>query len=390
MRSGVERNSPLLVHQSVSRMTSLPCIIIGGGPAGAACAIELARKGRRAIVLERTRSAHHKVCGEFISAEARSLIAALGVDIRALGATDVKSLSLACAVEVPIVDLPFSAAGLSRWRLDEELLQAATHAGVEVVRGATVTRLDAAADSIAVHASGRQFRAASVVLATGKHDLRGCMRPRGCMTSFKLHLRVSAANAAKLRNLVHLTIFPGGYGGACLVEGGIVAMCWVMEQELLRRIGAAWQAQAIHLSLQSDFFGDLLAHAQALWEKPVAVAAIPYGFVRRRAICQSIYPVGDQLAVIPSYTGDGISIALHSGIAAARAIVNGTPAGEFQHTMTAGLRPQMMWAKASDLLLNTSAGQRLGAVMGKLLPSAMPRLIPFVINATRLRSFDPR
>jgi flavin-dependent dehydrogenase len=374
----------------MARMTSLPYIIVGGGPAGAACALELARNGRRVIVLEKTRTAHHKVCGEFISAEAQTLIAYLGVDIWALGATEVKSLSLACGVEVPIVDLPFGAAGLSRLRLDEALLRVATQAGIEVVRGATVTRLDAAAGTIVVHTSGRQFHAARVVLATGKHDLRGCLRPRGFMTSFKLQLLVSAANAAMLRNLVHLTIFPGGYAGACLVEGDIVTICWVIEQELLSKIGAAWQAQASHLSLQSEFFGDLLAHAQALWEKPAAVAAIPYGFVRKRAISQSIYPIGDQLAVIPSYTGDGISIALHSGIAAARAILNETPAGEFQHTITAGLRPQMMWAKAGNLLLCTSAGQRLSAVMAKVLPSAAPRLIPFVINATRLRGFDPR
>jgi flavin-dependent dehydrogenase len=371
-------------------MTSLPHIIVGGGPAGAACALELARNGRRVIVLEKTRNAHHKVCGEFLSAEAQALIAYLGVDIWALGATEVNSLSLVCGTDFPIVDLPFRAAGLSRFRLDEALLAAAAHAGIEVVRGATVTRLEAATGSIVVHTPGRRFHAARVAFATGKHDLRGCMRPKGSMASFKLQLSVSAATAIMLRNLVHLTIFPGGYVGACLVEGGIVTICWVIEQELLSKIGAAWQAQASHLSLQSEFFGDLLAHAQALWEKPAAVAAIPYGFLRRHAISPFIYPIGDQLAVIPSYTGDGMSIALHSGIAAARAILNETPAGEFQHTMISELSPQMMWARAGNLLLSTSAGQRLSAVMAKVLPYAAPRLIPFVINATRLRGFDPR
>jgi flavin-dependent dehydrogenase len=368
---------------------SLPCIIIGGGPAGAACALELARKGRRVIVLEKTRTAHHKVCGEFVSAEAKSLLAGLGVNIWALGATEVKSLSFACGVEVPVIDLPFTAAGLSRFCLDEALLRAAADAGAEVVRGTTVTRLDAG-DSIVVHTSGKDFRAGTVVLATGKHDLRGCKRPRGCMIAFKLHARVSAASAATLRNLVHLTVFPGGYAGACLVEDGIVAICWVVEQELLDRLSTAWQAQAGHLSAQSDFYGDLLTHAQVLWEKPLAVAAIPYGFVRKRVISQSVYPIGDQLAVIPSYTGDGISIALHSGIAAAHAIADGTPADEFQHTITAGIRWQMVWARASNLLLSSAAGQHLSVFMAKALPSVSARIIPFVINATRLRDFDPR
>ncbi len=213
------------------------------------------------------------------------------------------------------------------------------------------------------------------------------MRPRGLMTSFKLHLRVGPTNAAALRNLVHLTIFPGGYAGACLVERDIVAICWVVERELLKKIGAAWQAQSRHLSVQSEFYGKLLAHAQPLWEKPIAVAGIPYGFVRKRAISRSIYPIGDQLAVIPSYTGDGISIALHSGIAAARAIVNGTPANEFQDTMAARLRPQMRWARLGNVLLSTSAGQRLSAGMARALPFAAARVILFAVNATRLTDF---
>src|SRR5260370_37599146 len=99
----------------------LPCIIVGGGPAGAACAIELARNGRHVIVLEKTRTAHHKVCGEFISAEACDLIADLGVNIWKLGATEVKALSFACGVEFPRIDLPFTAAGLSRFTLAQAL-----------------------------------------------------------------------------------------------------------------------------------------------------------------------------------------------------------------------------------------------------------------------------
>ena len=97
------------------------------------------------------------------------------MNIWALGATEVKSLSFVCGVEVPVIDLPFTAAGLSRFCLDEALLRAAADAGAEVVRGTTVTSLDAG-DSIVVRTSGKEFRAATVVLATGKHDLRGCKR----------------------------------------------------------------------------------------------------------------------------------------------------------------------------------------------------------------------
>ena len=44
--------------------------------------------------------------------------------------------------------------------------------------------------------------------------------------------------------------------------------------------------------------------------EPVAISAIPFGYLRRDAIGDRVYPVGDQPAVIASYTGDGTSLAL--------------------------------------------------------------------------------
>ena len=54
-------------------------IAVGGGLAGAAFALELARNGARVVVLERSRAAHLKVCGDFLSAEALDLLAYLGI-----------------------------------------------------------------------------------------------------------------------------------------------------------------------------------------------------------------------------------------------------------------------------------------------------------------------
>ena len=66
---------------------ALPAIAVGGGLAGAAFALTLARAGRRVVVLERSRGPRHVVCGEFLSEEAQVVLWSLGVDLRALGAT---------------------------------------------------------------------------------------------------------------------------------------------------------------------------------------------------------------------------------------------------------------------------------------------------------------
>ena len=44
-------------------------LILGGGVAGCAAAIALARKGQSVTLIEREPTPRHKVCGEFLSGE---------------------------------------------------------------------------------------------------------------------------------------------------------------------------------------------------------------------------------------------------------------------------------------------------------------------------------
>ena len=263
---------------------TLPAIAVGGGLAGAAFAIELARSGRRVLVLERSRGPHHAVCGEFLSEEAQVVLGSLGLDLQALGATTHHPLPpgqgrapgnrRACRLPPP----DFLASGSTR-----RCSAAAARAGAEVVRGAFVTGIELGDGAIAVRTEGRVWPASVVALATGKHPLRGFARPAGSMVGFKLHLEPTSAAARDLAGIVQLVFFRGGYVGACLVEDGILSVAWVMQDHLVRTVGSDWPAQRAHLSRQSSLIGDLLAGARPLFARPVATAAIPYGFLRTQA-----------------------------------------------------------------------------------------------------------
>ena len=128
----------------------LPVIAIGGGLAGAAFALELARNGYRVIVLERSRGPRHTVCGEFLSEEAQVVLDWFGLNPVALGATTVSHLRLVKGERQATTLLPFKGNGLSRFRLDETLLGAAERAGAEVVRGALVTGVDCNSSGLSV------------------------------------------------------------------------------------------------------------------------------------------------------------------------------------------------------------------------------------------------
>jgi flavin-dependent dehydrogenase len=357
----------------------LAALALGGGLAGAAFALELARHGRPVAVLERTRDPHHKVCGEFLSEEAQALLGYLGVDVQALGATSITQFRFAKGARQAIAPLPFTGAGLSRWRLDEALLAAAERAGALVVRGERVTRIEAGRAAIDIRTERRSWRATTVALATGKHELHGLGRPHGTMVGFKMHLKTET-DARELASLVQLVFFRGGYAGACLIEEGVVSMAWVMQADLVRQVGSSWAAQSEHLGRQSVRISRLLAGARPLFAKPVAVAAIPYGFLRRPIIAPNVYPVGDQLAVVPSFTGDGMAIALYSAVAAARAVLAGCSARDYQHRLLAELRGQFRLANGLGRLLEIPLAASMMVRAAGVLPSVVARLA----KATRL------
>jgi flavin-dependent dehydrogenase len=365
-------------------MGGAPYIVIGGGLAGAAFALELARNGRPALLLESSREPHHKVCGEFLSAEAQALLVYLGLDVAAMGAPAASRFRLAHKNKCAEAPLPFCGAGFSRYRLDQSLLQAAEAAGVEIRRGVTVTRVAEHQGRVKVKAGSHQFDGSGAALATGKHNLRQYPRAPSDMVGFKFQLRLTKSASRSLEGIVQLAMFDGGYIGACIVEDSLVTVCWVMHRALLQRIGADWPSQAAHVAQQCEIMRELLEGAQPQWEKPIAIAGIPYGYLRRTPISPAIFPLGDQLAVIPSFTGDGMSIALYSGIAAAQTVLAGEDAVHFQERTLVRLRPQLRWAGLTNLLFEKSALH--GFSVG--LAQTAPRLVTWIAQSTRIHGFE--
>ena len=60
-------------------MRRTAALIVGGGPAGSAAAIVLARGGVRAELIERTTAPHDTVCGGFLGWDALGALTAAGL-----------------------------------------------------------------------------------------------------------------------------------------------------------------------------------------------------------------------------------------------------------------------------------------------------------------------
>ena len=334
-------------------------LILGGGVAGCAASIALARKGRRVTLIEREATPCHKVCGEFLSGEALEDLHALGIDVASLGAVPIDHVRLAAATRAAEAPLPFPAASLTRRALDTALIAEATAAGVRVERGRSVRGLARTASDVwqATLDDGATREARTVFLATGKHDVRGHARPEDPQrwVAFMLYFRLARAQAAELARASELMLFPGGYGGIQPVEGGIANLCWVVQQRYLARVGNRWENLLARMQQDCPHLAMRLAGAEPLLARPIAVTHIPYGYIRRTSD-EGLYCIGDQAAVIPSFTGDGISIALHTARCAVAAYLAAEPAAVFQAKLRSALLAQMRLAEfAADGLNNSLA-----------------------------------
>jgi menaquinone-9 beta-reductase len=321
-------------------------MIVGGGLAGSAAAIGLACAGREVMLMERESQVQHKVCGEFLSREALKYLSSLGVGVPGVGGVAIRAVRLACQAGVSEAELPFQAMSVTRRRLDEELLQIAAAAGVRVLRGCRVQGLEREGAGWRAAVDGAEpVMAEAAFLATGKHDVRGRARPKGKqsdLVAFKMYWRLAPEQAAELEGHVELMLYRGGYAGLQPVEEGAANLCCLVERGELQRLGGRWENLLASMQRECGLLRERLQGAQVLLEKPLAVSAIPYGYVR--ADGDGVWVLGDQAAVIPSFTGDGMSIALHSGCLAAAMYLRGETADRFQERLRGEVSGQVALA----------------------------------------------
>jgi menaquinone-9 beta-reductase len=356
-------------------MTRAETVIVGGGPAGSATASGLAALGRDVLLIERTAKPHNKVCGEFLSVETQTQLQRLGVDPSSLGAVPVEQVALYSSSRSVTSALPFRALSLSRYRLDDALLQCAQNSGARLKRNVAVKSVIAMTPAGAgwnvLCDDGETIYCRHFVLATGKLGLRGVDDARdGSLVGLKMHLRLSPEARRALEGRVELFFLDDGYIGLELIEDGIANLCFVLSR-----------ATVLHAYLASALpsLTERLAGAEPLWDKPLAVVC-PTGGHLHRERGTAVYRVGDRLAHIPPFTGDGLAIALASAALAVEHIRLGRPPDAYLAAARQLTAIPIRLASIVSGLARSSGGRNL--MLGAA--ACAPGLIGTIVRRTRL------
>lgn len=281
-------------------------VIAGGGPAGSAAAITAARKGAKVLLLEKGRFPRHKVCGEFVSPESLRLLTAL------LGRDAFVNLPQITSARIFVdrkeLTIPVSppARSIPRHDLDASLVSAAKEAGA-TVREDTPVRLVLPGKLFTVTVEATTLKTKAVINASGRWSqlTRFKAADPGKWIGLKTHFTEAAPPSS-----VDLYFFPGGYCGVQPVGENAVNACAMVRADCATSLQHVF---ALHPALW---------RRSRDWEQQFAtVSTSALQFRKPQTDDRGMLLAGDSAGFIDPFVGDGISLALHSGVLAAESLL---------------------------------------------------------------------
>ena len=280
--------------------------VIGGGPAGCAAAITVARAGKRVLLVEKGRYPRHKVCGEFVSPESHHvLVTLLGGDHQLLKTPpQIRRARMFVDGNTLEFSLPEAAWSIARYELDTALWKAAEAAGV-CCEMATVQSMSATS----LRVGDREVRTGTVINASGRWSTlrRSLSIEPPHWIGIKAHFAGEQAPPS-----TDIYFFDGGYCGVQPVGESCVNASAMVKADVATSLEEVFAAQA-QLWLRSR-----------AWEQ-ITETVITSPLIHRapEPVTDGVLNAGDAAGFIDPFTGDGISLALRSGVLAAECAMEG-------------------------------------------------------------------
>lgn len=305
----------------MTEQLSYDVAIVGGGLAGLACAILLAKENQNVILFEKEEYPFHKVCGEYISLESYDFLKSLGVQLNEIQVPVIKDILLSSPSGNSLYHkLPLGGFGISRYVLDHALMKVAEDAGVSIMQRTRVTNVIRTNNEFEIDTDSHVYHSKLVCAAYGKKsnlDVKW-KRPFTIKKHSALNNYIGVKYHAMLNrriDLIELHNFNDGYCGISPVEGERSCICYLTTAHNLRRNNNDIRTMEKNVLYKNPFLKKCFIEAQHLYPKPLVISQV--SFDRKSQFENGVLFLGDSATMIAPLSGNGMSMALYSSRIAA-------------------------------------------------------------------------
>jgi len=342
-------------------------LVIGGGPAGSAAAIELARAGKEVTIVDKSTFPRDKCCGDGLTTLALRELEHLDFEVdRVDSFTPIDGARLRSPAgrefKVPLPTTGTYAAVARRIDLDARLLEHAQRAGAQVLQGVSVTGARHSGNRTEIDLEGLGTIApASVIAADGmwstvRRELG--LTPdnyRGEWHAFRQYGQ-GATGVARDELIVWFEkdLLPGYAWSFPLGNGDVNIGFGMLRGEILsgKKMANIWrdllERPHVREALGESFS---LVDRHTAWPIPARVGEMPLS-------SGSVLFTGDAAAATDVLTGEGIGQALLTGRLAAEAVIAGGAPSSIAASYERAVKGELV------------ADHRMSVRLGKVLASS--------------------
>jgi len=363
---------------------SYDLIIVGGGPAGATTALYAARRGLKALLLDKARFPRDKICGDALSGKSVSILHELDLleGVRQLPGALVRAVTFGnpagaeVRIELSRHDhrdlltgkvLPMEGFVIRRQVFDRFLFEEARPRATRCLEGFVVKDLLSEGGRICGvrgqdrEGVEREFRAPLVLGCDGFNSIvaRKTRLYEHDPRHWVVALRCYYENVSDLKDQIELhfvdEVLPG-YFWVFPLENGTANVGIGMLHEGLKERGVDLR-QALQAVISRPPFARRFAQARPL-EEP-AGWNLPVASKQRRIHGEGFMLLGDAAGLIDPFTGEGIGNALYSARLAVETAAGALEAGDTSAAFLRRYEERLWEALGAELRISTRL-QQLG------------------------------
>lgn len=309
-----------LMRHDINDSIVYDAAITGGGLAGLALSVQLARAGYSVILFEKEQYPFHKVCGEYISMESWDFLVSLGLDPAAMNVSRIRRLQVS-APSGKLLEHPLQPGGfgISRYRLDHALMKIAADAGVYLCDNTKADAISFANDLFTITAGKKNYTSRTACGCFGKRSNMDTKWKRSFILSpknrlgnyvgIKYHIKTTLpADMIALHNFDH------GYCGIVKIEDDRYCLCYLTSAINLRRSGNSIEKMEADILCTNPHLKRIFGECEKLYDEPLVISQV--SFDKKEQVYDHVLLTGDAAGMIAPLCGNGMSMALHGSMLA--------------------------------------------------------------------------